>query len=259
MLSDGRGERGFTMIELLVVTALLMIAVAMTSMFLISSLRSAQQVTGASRAQASSNDLLDQLGADVRQATGFGRTSPSPTDDELRSFVRTNAPTSFRDITFASSTQLWIVTDAIAEPIGAAPAPECVGYVDLATELVRRVYASATPCPAGGTPIEEQRMVRRAGAGTTPRFRYVLEYNPDIAGTSGAVDVDNCSVRRDVQLPGGAPSVPLDSKLPAIIAVQVDASSFENGGAQESTPTSSVSFLSRRTSRYRQALGCSYG
>lgn len=253
MLTDR--EHGFTIIELLIVCILLTLAVTMATAFLLDGWRGARQATGTGRAQADSNEFMTQLGSDVRQALGVDRSSPSVTDADLRTFVRTGAPTALADVRAATDTQFWIVTDAIDD--GSA-GRECVGYVSTANQVERRVFTSAATCPQFGTPADRQVLLRTPAGIDGARFTYVLEYNPDVAG-GGAIDVDRCRTWRNVRMPSTAPAtIPSASRLPSIVAVQVDATAQAGAGEQEFAPSSSYSLVSRRTSIYRKALGCSY-
>lgn len=238
------------MIEVLVVCVLLLTALALVSGFLLSSWSGGKQAVGKGDAQVASNELLSQLRADVSQALGPDRMSSAVTDPKLRDFVLSGSPIGMRDVVVATATTLWVVSDAVVEPAGTNPVNECVGYIDSNAGLERQVRVWSSGCTSG-TLIESTNIAPRNGAPSSsmdgPRFRYVLEQNPSLG--TGEADIDNCVTKRNVASVTG-------SRLSNIVAVQVNASAFSNGGEQEFTPESSYSIASRRAYAYRKALGC---
>jgi Tfp pilus assembly protein PilV len=261
-----RRENGIALMELIVVMVLLATAMAMVAGFLMSSLRGAQQTVGNGRAQADSGSLLELLASDVRQASSRRGPDHAAYQSQMRNYVRSGNPSFMGSVRMATSNELRVLTDAIAD---ANANLECVHYVATATSVIRRVYVRAgglqnaeqpwNQCGDNdnqGTLAEETLILRTADSFTGPRFTYVLEFNPDLSG-DGVVNASNCRIWRDVVLPGGPTQIPPNSRLPAIIGVQVNGTAHFNGGAQQFGPRSSYSIMSRRTSTYRQALGCS--
>ena len=255
--SPNHVERGFTMVELIVVMVLLTTALALMAGFFVRSMGTATHTSANGRAQGSSNTFLKAIGSDVRQAMAPSRSLGTVTKFTMRKDFRTSIPAAMQDIVVATESELWLRTDALADTPGKR---ECVGYVERTDGLHRLVYETAASdqaiaCPRSGGAFEDTILLRArpASAPSAPRFRYAYTYNPDVLA-SASVRVDNCRTVR----PPDQPSLSASQRLFAISAVVVEGTSHERGGEARMMASASYPLVSRQTATYQHAVGCAY-
>lgn len=132
-------ERAFTVIEMIVVMILMGITMAVMGRMLIDKLAGQQKTVTTQRAVAAGNEVVGQLGDDLRAARSPDRDAAKIGDpDRLRDAVLSDAAITdatnssvtldVRDVLVAEPTRLQFRSDAISEPAGAPKRIECVTY-----------------------------------------------------------------------------------------------------------------------------------
>ena len=278
-------SHGFSLIELVVAMALMLIVGVLVSTLIGDSSSSSKYLSGSSSAGKGANMLAEQLGSDLSEAISPGRRSNSVSTNDLQSAILRGVDTnpSIQDIVVAGDTQLWILADTLRGP---ADRQDCIRYrqtVGSAGEatVVREVFRDTGQCPAGGAPtVSSTLMTRPPEWSSTPLFLYTVQYNEE-AMRSGMLQAG----RNGTMCGGGLPASwqtilarassqhvnnPDFQMRGAIVSVSIntDNDASRNGGnSRTSTPDSStiarysttLPIPNRLTTPYRYALGCGIG
>ena len=291
-------EQGFTLIEMVIATALMTVVFAMaalfaSSMFVGSSKSNASRLSAQRAATvlerferdvryAQSPDVLDRprSGDDLRGMLLWGQsrdasdnvvvTSPQDCSQSLevasRDFCR------FEDITSATATELWVRSD-VRNATAADDGVECVRWEIRAGALWRTVHR-AGPEPdcrrvAGGTRLGEQVESERLleAPSTTQNgnseqraasLGYLVTWNPAAAGSAVGAIVDPSGCRTQQTDYATAPT---GRQRTFVSTVTLDLASNTQGGKDTSSRSRyavSAALMGRANDEYVRAAGCAY-
>lgn len=277
MLKNSTHQSGFTLIELVVVIALMLIVGAMISEFVLGGSDSARYVGESSTAGTRTAMLAEILNRDLRSVASPGRLDSTDTTSALRSQILTATNSSFWDIPSVSDDELWLWADALRSSTNEQ---DCVHYVQVwgaaHTQRVRReVYRDATTCPtASGTkPTESSVLLQRtdeAIAANSPLFLFDFSFNPE-ALSSPYQFVTNSCTRVWAQPWSARPTTGTAAQMRnAIVGISINADNqIGASGGQSKASIKRVTdvygasiglpITSRLTPEYQYALGCSNG
>lgn len=247
-------ETGFTLVELIIVSVLLLAVVTMTMRFLLDVMgRQAEGVTG-KRANELTMVALDQMGADFRSTISRDRATGGGLGLDDLGFVETGViPPSTPRATFAND-RLDLVEATpwrmqLHVPTGGGT--RCVTY-DTDTTSGRMVRTVSTLCPATAANRVSQNVVlpaRPAGAVVTPPFRYWA------MGGAPMCLVAQLPATASFNALTGTGSMATFFRL-ASVEVNLKAYALAARAKASSELQSEFAFRSRMSAPYRRAAGC---
>jgi len=163
---DSRRDQGFTLIELIAYSALLIVVVSLVGGFFLSGLIASTRVTSVTSASTAGQIVADSIEQNIRNASDFHLTSPSGTDQLLV------ARTAQRGTTLTWNCVAWYYSAAGTGQIyfyqssAAIPSPT-------AADLLTWVLVDAGVTPLSGTAI-----FTTAAQQLTMNFRAVADDHP---------------------------------------------------------------------------------
>lgn len=164
-------ESGFTIVEVLVATALLLAAMGTIGGFFISSWDSTHRIVGNSRSQVMNNSFVQRLTTDLEKSRSPNRFLDTMTLAQMKKLVLGNTDTACTlcEVPYISQQEIWIWTDVINNDPDILT--ECVGYFLTDGKMFRSVYTDATNCGPC------QRTATCIGGGAIANTEYLFKNN----------------------------------------------------------------------------------
>jgi prepilin-type N-terminal cleavage/methylation domain-containing protein len=272
VLDIHREESGFTLLEMLVASVILIAVLSVAGYGIVSSLDSGFHASDVEQATSAASDNLDLLGEDLHQAMARDRRSDQGlTPDQMKDLIQTydgfrntgsgkKPVTDIRDVLVATPDTLIFRSNVIPEAPSQPVVVECVRYyLHPDWSLWRNVTTSAETFSGcnGWNPASEQEILPPVPASLQPATRGIFQYT--VLASTASNDNSYLSCQQS-QLPPGT-SLPASgggATVNNIVQVQVNVVAYhrshDNAGQQNTTV--SFDLRSRTNHDYLYALGC---